>query len=85
MDSSSPSNCPTETFLSNFNNSCYLHSLLFALFNNKNPFIEKELLKADLIDYARNNVFLGFQNNIKTKLNLIYENIHRMLENLLIF
>ena len=76
MDSSSPSNCPTETFLSNFNNSCYLHSLLFALFNNKNPFIEKELLKADLIDYARNNVFLGFQNNIKTKLNLIYENIH---------
>ena len=80
--------CPSENFLKNYSNSCYIDSFLVALFNNKNPFIEKEFLKADLKiyeiensetriidDFNLNNIITS-GNTISSLLQEIYKNIH---------
>lgn len=57
------------------NNSCYIDSLLVALFINKDKFINTYLLKADLIDYG-NSTLKIIGEKIREALIKIYEIIN---------
>jgi len=54
------------------NNSCYIDSLFVALFNKKTEFVEKEILRAPLIDY-KNEKMRIIGEKIRQGLNEIYE------------
>jgi hypothetical protein len=69
----SGSKCKSN-FMAWENNSCYLDSLLVALFNKKDKFIEKYLLNAPINNYGNRNLKeLG--NQIKEELKDIYKTI----------
>jgi len=63
-----------SSFMSWENNSCYLDSLIIALFNKKDRFIEKYLLDANINDYG-NDKLKELGNRIKEELKRIYMTI----------
>lgn len=63
-----------NNFMSWENNSCYLDSLLVALFNKKDKFIEKYLLNAHINDYG-SHTLKDLGDKIKQELINIYKTI----------